>query len=170
MITDAIDKIQSKTCIKFQPRGYQRDYISIQNYNAGCFSNVGKTGGKQVVNLQFPGCFTKTGTAIHELLHALGLFHEQTRADRDKHVRINFENIVPEFIGNFVRQSTSLSYGVKYNVASILHYSPFAGSKNGKKTIEALKNSPLNGKMGQRDEFTDEDVKKVNVMYCQKSA
>lgn len=172
-IIEAIDRIQAKTCIKFEPRGSQKDYISIQNSDTGCYSSIGKTGGKQVVNLQSPGCFkTKAGTAIHELLHVLGLYHEQNWSDRDEHVRINYENMFKEYEENFEKMPATKisSFGTKYNVASILHYSPYAFSKNSKKTIEVLRNSPMNSKMGQRDDLTDDDVKKVNAMYCQKKS
>lgn len=33
------------------------------------------------------------GTPIHELLHAAGMFHEQSRADRDNYVEIIYENV-----------------------------------------------------------------------------
>ena len=44
----------------------------------------------------------------HELVHALGFFHEQARADRDLYVKINEENIrvsiVEKFLlGNFYK-------------------------------------------------------------------
>ena len=35
------------------------------------------------------------GTVIHELGHALGMAHEQSRPDRDQHVRVNYDNVVP---------------------------------------------------------------------------
>lgn len=38
------------------------------------------------------GCIYK-GIIQHELLHALGFNHEQTRSDRDQHVRILLENV-----------------------------------------------------------------------------
>lgn len=34
------------------------------------------------------------GNLCHELLHALGLYHEHTREDRDKYVIVNWQNIV----------------------------------------------------------------------------
>lgn len=61
---------------------------------------MGRYGGPQIVSLQPPddsgaNCLGTDGRPIHELLHALGIFHEQSRADRDKFVKINFENVIP---------------------------------------------------------------------------
>lgn len=83
----------AKTCIRFVPRTSENDYLLIKSGRSGCWSSVGRTGGKQDLNLQPDGCLSKVGTAIHELMHALGMFHEQNRSDRDNHVRIRFENI-----------------------------------------------------------------------------
>jgi len=40
-------------------------------------------------------CLGGEGRSIHELLHALGIFHEQSRADRDQYIDVKFENIIP---------------------------------------------------------------------------
>ena len=49
-------------------------------------------GGKQQVSLAASGCMYD-GTAMHEIMHALGFFHEHVRTDRDKYIKIHFENI-----------------------------------------------------------------------------
>lgn len=61
--------------------------------SSGCWSSVGRTGGPQTINLQLNGCLSKKGTALHEIAHALGIFHEQNRYDRDNFVKIRLENI-----------------------------------------------------------------------------
>lgn len=57
-----------------------------------CASLLGRTGDMQVVSLQRFGCVS-LGIIQHELLHALGFYHEHTRSDRDQYVKINWDNI-----------------------------------------------------------------------------
>ena len=154
------------TCIKFiSRRSNDKDYISIENSPTGCWSSVGRIGGKQVVNLQTPACLSKVGTVIHELKHSVGFMHEQNREDRDTFVKILSKNIKPGMEGNFdkARAGQTNSFGVKYDYGSVMHYSSTSFSKDGKPTIEAKqKNSET---MGQREGFSKSDIEKVNKMY-----
>lgn len=95
LIYDAMDDYHKYTCIRFKPyTGEENDYIRITAGNTGCWSSVGRIGGRQDVNLQVPGCVTKKGTVIHELMHAVGFLHEQSRYERDSYVYILWQNIM----------------------------------------------------------------------------
>ena len=59
-----------------------------------CFSYVGRRFYAQDLSLKRQGCLYHD-TVQHELLHALGFKHEQCRSDRDQHLRILWENIIP---------------------------------------------------------------------------
>lgn len=62
-----------------------------------CYSYVGRQGNGQTVSLSRSGCLYHN-TVQHELLHALGFNHEQTRSDRDNHIRVLWENISEGYV------------------------------------------------------------------------
>ncbi|XP_055324074.1 hatching enzyme 1.2 isoform X2 [Sitodiplosis mosellana] len=165
LIERAINEYHRRTCIRFKPRTYERDYVTFTSDSTGCWSSVGRIGGRQEINLQTPGCVSKVGTIIHEMMHALGFFHEQNRSDRDDFVFINWNNVRAGTQSNFDKQSsvTTTAYGVEYDYGSVMHYSPNAFSRNGQPTITAKRYASNN--MGQRDAFSSADVAKINQMY-----
>lgn len=139
LIEKAINSYHQNTCIKFKSRtSNDRDFISIQNSASGCWSSVGRIGGKQVLNLQSPSCTTLVGTIIHELMHTVGFFHEQSREERDQFVTVMMGNIRRGYEENFKKNAkgTSSGYGVGYDYGSVMHYSEMAFSGNGKPTIQ----------------------------------
>lgn len=165
LIEQAINEYHRRTCIRFRPRLSESDYISIVSGNSGCWSSVGRMGGRQEVNLQVPGCTTKIGTILHEFMHAVGFLHEQNRSDRDEYITVNWGNIRPGTQSNFDKASaiTTSSYGVEYDYGSVMHYSANAFSRNGQATISPKRY--VYYRMGQRDGFSQSDVDKINQMY-----
>ncbi|VVC38250.1 Hypothetical protein CINCED_3A001724 [Cinara cedri] len=169
MILSAIDEYKKLTCLKFTPRtSSDADYIYFTNGNTGCWSSVGKIGGRQEVNLQTPGCLSKKGTVIHEILHAAGFMHEQNRPDRDKYVTVNYDNIQSGRENNFEKAQSSMidNQGIGYDYRSVMHYSANAFSKNGQPTINPKTQGVT---MGQREGLSRKDIQKIQKMYNCKS-
>lgn len=60
--------------------------------NAGCYSYIGMIGGQQTIN--YPQwCIDVYGSVQHEMLHALGFYHEESSPNRDDYVTIQPGNI-----------------------------------------------------------------------------
>jgi len=165
LINDAINRYRNCTCIKFNPRKNENDYINITSDKTGCWSYIGRIGGRQQLNLQTDGCVSVLGTVIHEFMHALGFLHEHTREDRDSYVYINETNIEDGAEGNFRKagSGTTIDYGVPFNYSRVMHYSRDAFSKNKYPTI--ITTNPKNSPIGQRKDFSKSDVTKINKMY-----
>jgi len=115
----------------------QKDYLKINFEDNGCWSYVGRQHGGQEVSLDWNGCLNH-GTIAHELMHALGFPHEQSRSIRDSFVKIEFQNIIPSRKSNFVKD-TSISDSHRdfdsYDYESVMHYNEYAFSRSSKRTI-----------------------------------
>lgn len=94
------------------------DYVHVQANPTFNNSAVGKQGGQQVINIVSWG---NQFIIAHELMHCLGMFHEQSRPDRDTYVTINTNNVQSGLSGNFNLESGSLTYGF-YDFDSLMHY------------------------------------------------
>ncbi|KIH56596.1 astacin [Ancylostoma duodenale] len=91
---------EKNTCINFKEDREAADKIRVF-YEKGCWSFVGRRGGKQDLSLG-RGC-NSIATATHELGHALGFYHTMSRHDRDNYITVNIYNIKSvSFIRSFV--------------------------------------------------------------------
>lgn len=48
LIEQAINEYHRRTCIKWKARTIEKDYVSFTNQATGCWSSVGRIGGRQV--------------------------------------------------------------------------------------------------------------------------
>lgn len=164
----AIEDYYQYTCVKFVPRlETDEDYLYFFPNKSMCYSTVGRAGGKQKVSIG-EGCERK-GTVIHEMLHSIGFIHEQSRPDRDKHVRVFNENIKKKMLHNFKKYPRHIvsNLGEKYDYDSVMHYHNKAFSKNGDDTLQAIEDPSR--RFGQRVGFSKTDIRQVNKLYpCDK--
>ncbi|XP_060891792.1 hatching enzyme 1.2-like isoform X2 [Labrus mixtus] len=161
IITRGLESFSSFSCIRFRPsRSDDRDWLQIESQN-GCWSYVGRSGGKQVVSLARSGCLYH-GTVQHELLHALGFNHEQTRSDRDNHIQVLLQNVDSSMQHNF-RKIATLNQGTRYDYNSVMQYHKYAFSKNNKPTMLPIPNP--NVSFGNAQEMSSNDKARLNTLY-----
>ncbi|KIH47524.1 astacin [Ancylostoma duodenale] len=101
----------------------------------GCWSYVGRLGGQQDLSLG-DGC-ESVGTAAHEIGHAIGFFHTQSRHDRDNFITFNAHNVKRDWLDQFTKQTpaTNENYGITYDYGSIMHYGANSATGNGRPTM-----------------------------------
>lgn len=179
-ITDAIKYWESNTPIRFMEWDQFLDlstslhsweiptaYVMFKWDKAGCYSNVGMLGNKNIyynqIDEQVIGLadWADKGTVIHEIGHTLGLIHEHSRLDRDQYIKINLENVESgkEYNFNKIRAQYNTSI---FDFNSIMLYSSFAFSANGQPTITKLDGSIYDA---QREVLSEGDINAINLIY-----
>ncbi|XP_047184728.1 low choriolytic enzyme-like [Scophthalmus maximus] len=159
-ILAALKEFEANTCIRPIPRANQRAYLSIEP-RSGCSSLLGYIGDKQVLSLQRYGCINR-GIIQHEVLHALGFYHEHTRSDRDQYVRINWKNINKHFVNNFKKMDTD-NLNTPYDYSSVMHYGRTAFGTRQAETITPIRDP--SAPIGQRKGFSSIDILRINKLY-----
>lgn len=160
-VTDAIQHWNDVSPLRFVERTTETDYIRFVRVpgTGVCSSAVGRTGGPQNISLD-DGC--GVGSNIHEIGHAIGLWHEQSRHDRDLYVKVEESNIDKRRLFNFDQEiNTGQDFGL-YDFGSIMHYGAFDFSRNGQISIRTV---PAGIPIGQRAGLSPGDLDGVRRMY-----
>jgi Astacin (Peptidase family M12A) len=193
-VADAIRHWEQTTPIRFiritdSNAQYYPNYVLFQQYTPQphekqeevfhCSSPIGmRRMGRQPIIVS-DQCIT--GDVIHEIGHTVGLWHEQSRSDRDIYVRIVLENIEnglqpdgtynrdKDARPNFNQHSTDGDDIGPYDYCSIMHYGAwFFSIGPGKQTIEVLRPDLPCGNansLGQKNGLSNGDISAVIYMY-----
>lgn len=170
-IASAINTLRDKTCLTFQEvaSSYKGDYIKMYRGN-GCWSKMGRSGGAQSLSLG-SGC-EYVGVIMHEVMHSLGVWHEQSRPDRDRYVEILWNNIKPGRKKNFKKYGHGKldSLNLPYDFDSVMHYDRRLFSVDGRKPTIIARGRPWVQLGGQlRGTLTKNDIHEINALYGCKS-
>ncbi|CAJ0599190.1 unnamed protein product, partial [Cylicocyclus nassatus] len=135
MILETMRELEKNICIRFRERRRQKDYIYLRS-GEGCASTVGYKEGKTEVSLEKDGCIDQP-SIFHELLHVIGADHEHQRLDRDRYIKVHWENLKPNEEQNFIKEA-QVPEDLIYDYESIMHYEEDAFAKEGTITIKTL--------------------------------
>ncbi|XP_037076371.1 blastula protease 10-like [Pollicipes pollicipes] len=131
---------------------------------SGCWSYVGRIGWTSGQDVSIGTGCTGLGTIAHEVGHALGFNHEQSRPDRNNYVTILTGNIQDGRSGNFAIASNANNYSVPYDYTSVMHYGSTYFTKNGQPTIQ-VNQLQYSGLIGSRTGLSHRDKQLANAMY-----
>ncbi|KAJ1357158.1 hypothetical protein KIN20_015229 [Parelaphostrongylus tenuis] len=173
VIIQAMMRIEENTCIKFRERQYESDFVDIRNRRGhGCYTSVGRYPGRNLLVLEANEESTCMEVHIvqHELLHVIGLWHEHMRYDRDKYIRVYYQNIVPGYEDQFEKVSPLQSsvYDIPYDYRSLMHYTKTAFARRGRISMETRDPSYMDVIGRQKDASTRDYQKVCKIYSCKK--
>jgi hypothetical protein len=179
-VINALSYVMSTTPIKFKPieldannKPVDHNYIVFIPHPEKCSSNVGMVGGPQAITV---ADWCQPGNLVHEIGHLLGLWHEQTRCDRDQYVTVEKDNIKPDWLSQFSAlcdpnnpnsEDSPTSFG-KYDYCSIMHYPGFSNTAAIDPTKPVITPThPVVGckQIGQREAYSQGDLNAIFNIY-----
>jgi len=155
---EAMTYIEQRSYITFVPRvNNEKNYIKFNYINSTDWTAssdyIGMKGGEQNIKLSTEAW--SRGTIIHEICHAIGMFHEQSRSDRDQYVRIDFSSMTDNERAQYKTYGERGLNGrdyANYDYKSIMHYGSML---NGRRVMWKIDGSDI---YQQRSYLTSSDI------------
>ena len=161
----AFNMISSRTNIEFVERTNQAEYLHFQN-STGNNSPLGWRGEEayngslrntiNIYNYNIPAIIA------HEIMHSMGIMHEQCRPDRDQYIIVNTNRANQRALINFNIDPTMAGYG-DFDFGSVMMYGPADFAIDPRFPVMTRLDGSLFTK--QRDNLSDGDYAGINHLY-----
>jgi hypothetical protein len=166
-VTAAIAHWNSLTPIRMVQRdpATHSDFVVIKSTSdtsIGGASDIGHGPGQRSIVINASG--SNAGTVIHEIGHTVGLWHEQSREDRDGYVTINLANVQAGKQSQFNQHIVDGDDSGPYDYGSIMHYPRDAFEVPG--TGDTITPKQPGVTIGQRTALSRGDIEAVFAMYA----
>ncbi|KAH7722549.1 metalloproteinase [Aphelenchoides avenae] len=127
----------------------------------GCYSLPGRIYWEDEQEISIAHGCEYFATVTHEAAHAMGLYHEMARPDRDKFIQLVTENIGPGWDTQYKVESESLIYDTSYDYGSNMQYSGYEGEK----IVMMAKEKAYQHTMGNEVGPLFQDIRLLNEHY-----
>eukprot|EP01061_Rhynchopus_euleeides_P000396 TRINITY_DN1026_c1_g1_i5.p1 TRINITY_DN1026_c1_g1~~TRINITY_DN1026_c1_g1_i5.p1 ORF type:complete len:1072 (+),score=388.08 TRINITY_DN1026_c1_g1_i5:55-3216(+) len=160
-IASAVQAWMNSTCVQLSKctsptlSGCPSPRVVLRAHKSACQAEIGFQRTRS--NYIWLASACSVGSVTHELGHMFGLFHEQSRYDRDSYVKVDLTAIKPGKEGNFLRNNNA-SLGA-YDYGSIMHYPENGFRKDWRDTI--ISPYPI----GNRDALSSTDKAAIDFLY-----
>ena len=172
IIKSALDYFNFNTGIICKERTSEEDYVVIKcvkddgSGRAGASAVGRQRNGSNILELT-KGGFDKV-TVLHELMHALGMYHEQSRPDRDNFIEIKWDNVKEAAKFNFQIEDNG-TIRSNYDYCSIMQYNTMAFAINQLQPTIVCKSDgvvvPCQSCMGTGATLSQMDLDGLNNLY-----
>jgi len=163
LIDKAIRHVELFTNIRFVETDGS-DLYALTFYSGGnCSASLGYVDEAGHSNFIYTGECNSSNAIVHEICHVLGLWHEQSRADRNDYIQVHFENTTQD--------SQFLIYGgtsngfeyTEFDFNSIMLYHSYAASSNGQPVMTKIDGSTFESNTS--GQLSDLDIQGLEIMY-----
>ena len=162
-VEKALDYLKQHTGLRFIPYSNHPDAIAFEPGLEHCYSLLGRVGGIQPIKLA-DGC--QSQEVLHEIMHALGFIHQQSRQDRDQFIDVLWPNIEQKYWSQYSIVPESFMEGERgfaFDYNSIMLYQPSAFAT--RSDVLTMKTKGADSISPSQDGFSEGDIRRINRLF-----